>query len=90
MTMNGPSRSLAEVKAIKQKYRGELLKKPNVVGIGVGFKEVAGQKTDQLSLVVMVKEKVPAEQLDPGDCIPQEIDGIPTDVIAVGEIRALR
>ncbi len=89
MTLNESSQRLAQVKAVKRKYERELLKKRNVVGVGIGFKEVGGQKTNQLSLIVMVKEKVPIEQLDPQDRISPEIEGTLTDVKAVGEIKAL-
>jgi hypothetical protein len=85
--MNDLSPTLAEVKTIKGKHEGALLKKRNVVGIG--FKEIGGHRTDQLSLVVMVEKKVPAKQLEPRDRISPHIDGIPTDVKAVGVIKAL-
>jgi hypothetical protein len=87
--MNDLSPTLAEVRTIKGKHEGTLLKKRNVVGIGIGFKEIGGHRTDQLSLVVMVEKKVPAKQLEPRDRISPHIDGIPTDVKAVGVIKAL-
>ncbi|NIS70894.1 MAG: hypothetical protein GTO12_18740 [Proteobacteria bacterium] len=86
---NESSRHLDKIKATKRKHEAKLLKRRNVVGIGIGYKEVGGQKTDQLSLVIMVKEKIPAERLGPKDCIPSEIEGVPTDVKEVGVIRAL-
>ncbi len=86
---NESSRPLDKIKATKRKHEATLLKRRNVVGIGIGYKEVGGQKTDQLSLVIMVKEKIPAERLRPKDLIPSQIEGIPTDVKEVGVIRAL-
>ncbi len=89
MTIAHSSQRLAEVKAIKSKHENELLKRRNVIGVGIGFKEVGGQRTERLSLVVMVKEKIPAEKLPHKDLIPPEIEGIPTDVKEVGVIRPL-
>jgi len=82
-------KSMAEVKAIKDKYQEELLKKANVVGVGIGYREQGGQMTDQVALTVMVKKKVPLSQLDAKDVIPPEIEGVMIDVKEVGEIRAL-
>jgi hypothetical protein len=82
-------KSMAEVKAIKDRYQTELLRKANVVGVAVGYREKAGQMTDQVVLTVMVKKKVPLSQLDAKDVIPTEIEGVMIDVKEVGEIRAL-
>jgi hypothetical protein len=82
-------KSMAEVKAIKDKYQTELLKKANVVGVGIGYRERDGQMTDRVALTVMVKKKVPLSQLDAKDVIPPEIEGVMLDVKEVGEIRAL-
>jgi hypothetical protein len=82
-------KSMAEVKAIKDKYQTALLKKANVVGVGIGYRERDGQMTDQVALTVMVKKKVPLSQLDAKDVIPPEIEGVMLDVKEVGEIRAL-
>ncbi len=81
--------SVERIKAIKDRYRDELLRKKNVVGLGIGYKEVGGRRTDQLSLVVMVRKKEPRSQLDPQDIIPAEIEGVAVDVKEVGEIVAL-
>jgi hypothetical protein len=68
----------------------DLLKWPNVVGYGEGFKRTGGELTDELATVVLVTEKLNPVQLAVTDFIPQEVDNKPTDVIAVGFIRALR
>jgi len=82
-------KSMAAVKAVKDKYEAELLRKANVVGVAIGYREKAGQMTDQVALTVMVKKKVPLSQLDAKDVIPPEIEGVMIDVKEVGEIRAL-
>jgi hypothetical protein len=66
---------------IKQKEvsQASLLKLPGVTGIDVGYKYVGGQRTDEVSIRVMVTKKkktVPVKQR-----IPAKIKGIKTDVI---------
>lgn len=81
--------SVERIKDVKARYEQELLSKPNVVGLGIGYREVGGQITDQLGLIVMVRRKVPRSQLAPQEVIPAQIEGIPVDVREVGEVRAL-
>ena len=78
-----------KIREIKEKYTSELLRKTNVVGVAIGYKERGGQKTEIPSLVVMVRKKVPLSKLKARDVVPTEIDGIVTDVREVGEIKAL-
>lgn len=59
----------------------------NVVGIGQGYKNQ--DKRKPLAVVFMVKKKLPVRALAPEDLIPREINGRVTDVIQVGEVRAL-
>jgi hypothetical protein len=49
-----------------------------------------GRKTDELSIVGSVTRKVALSQLAPRDQVPSTIDGIPTDGVATGAIRALQ
>ena len=74
--------------AVKQVYEDELLTKPNVVGVAIGYSQIGGQTTDKLALVVLVTNKVPQTTLKPEDQIPISIEGIPIDVQEVGEITA--
>ena len=69
-----------------------LMKLPNVVGAGKGWKRVGGEITDEKATVVLVRDKVPALMLAQGDEIPafDFFNHMPTDVRAVGELRALR
>jgi len=77
------------IRAVKDRHEEDLLKKKNVVGLGIGYKEVGCEKTEQLSLVVMVRKKELPSQLDAKDLVPSEIEGVPIDVKEVGEIVAL-
>ena len=82
-------KGIEEIRAVKDRHGESLLEKKNVVGLGIGYKEVEGQETGLLSLVVMVRKKESPSQLDATDLIPSEIEGVPVDVKEVGEIVAL-
>ena len=74
------------IKAVMNEHKSELLSKPNVVGVAVGFRRQAGISTQDLALVVMVENKIPAIQLPYEHQIPATIDGIPVDVQEIGKI----
>jgi hypothetical protein len=74
---------------VKRRHEQELLRKANVVAVGVGYRTQGGQRTQEVSIVVSVRNKVPASSLKPGDRIPASIEGVPVDVVETGEIRAL-
>jgi hypothetical protein len=69
-------------------HQDELLNKNNVVGVAVGYKESDGVVTDQVAVVVLVQEKRPLAALSAQDVIPKQVDGLLTDVIEVGYLRA--
>ena len=94
---------LQEVAGTQTAVADEWMEKGNVVGLGVGLKEVAGEVTDELSLCVFVSQKLPADVLTPDDLIqktktpPKEVteaiegatgEQIRTDVVEVGQIFA--
>jgi hypothetical protein len=76
------------IKAVMQDYKQDLLAKANVVGIGIGYRQLDGKPTDKLALVVMVAQKIPATELSQEDQIPATLEGIPIDVQEVGELTA--
>jgi hypothetical protein len=81
--------SLARLYAIKAIYEPDLLRKANVVGVGIGLRQRGGKQTAEPVIVVSVTRKVPLSQLDASDVIPRELEGVPVDVQAVGKLRAL-
>ena len=83
------SEAVARVQSVKAKHERELMRKRNVVGVGVGFRERAGKRTDEVCIVVSVREKLPLDQLASQDVIPAELDGVQVDVQATGTFRAL-
>lgn len=66
----------------------EFLSKRNVVGLGVGFKNRLGETDGETSVVVLVQQKKPLAVLTDEDMIPKEIDGMKTDVVEIGFLRA--
>jgi hypothetical protein len=61
----------------------------NLVGIGVGEKQVEGKPTGVQALKFYVRSKVPAAHLSPADALPATVSGLPTDIEEVGLFRAL-
>lgn len=78
-----------EAREAKSLYKGDILTKPNVVGVGVGYKMVGRDKTDELSIIALVREKIPIAGLLPEALVPSELKGIRTDVMEVGDLRPL-
>ncbi len=71
-----------------RKSKELILTLPQVIGVGLGFKEVGGIKTEQEAIMILVKRKVPSAQLGKHQLIPKMINGIVTDVIEVGVMKA--
>ncbi|MCA1703059.1 MAG: S1 family peptidase, partial [Actinobacteria bacterium] len=67
-----------ELRRAKQAIEMKLLERPGVIGVDIGYKEVAGRSTGALAIRVLVEEKrdVPEDER-----IPPRIDDYPTDVI---------
>ncbi len=79
---------ILRIQEIKAEVEEEFLTKTNVVGLGVGFKEVGGKETTDLCLQVYVETKLPPKELSPEALIPERISELPTDVVEVGIIEA--
>ncbi len=62
----------------------------NIIGVGIGEKEVNGLPTGQLAVKVFVKEKLYAGEVASEALVPGALGGMPTDVDATGEISAHR
>ena len=77
-----------EIKKARTEHEETLLAKENVVGVGMGYKTIGRTKSNDLCLVVMVQQKITRAGLKPESLVPSEVDGVPTDVIQVGELRA--
>jgi len=80
-----------ELNNLKQALRStneNMLSKSNVVATGIGYKYVNGKKTKELCIICSVTQKKPISQLSAADNIPRTINGLTTDVVQSGVIRA--
>lgn len=73
---------------VKDYHLNRILNYSNVVGAGVGYKITKSGPTDEMSVIVAVTKKLPKEQLKSSDLVPSWIDGVRTDVVETGRLRA--
>lgn len=78
------------MRQIKEAHKEEIMAKPNVVGVGIGFRYVGRTMTDEVTVVTLVREKIAEAGLPRAARVPREIDGLRTDVVEVGDLRALQ
>lgn len=57
---------------------------PNVTGVGTGKDEATGRDV----IIVFVTRKVPRDRLRDEDVVPEELEGVPVRVLAIGEVWA--
>lgn len=63
---------------------------PNVTLVGKGKKITKGLNTERDAIIIGVTRKLPVSSLRKREILPLTYNGVETDVIEVGEIRALR
>ncbi len=84
-----------KLQASKDAREKEILTLPNVVGVGLGYKEVKGKETKEVCVSVYVEEKVPKEQLSKDQLVPSALEvpetteEVKVDVREVGRVVAL-
>ena len=66
---------------LQRRHVDWLLDHPDVTAVDVNHKSVRGKQTDQLSLVVWVKKKLPESEIPEERRLPREIEGLQVDVI---------
>jgi len=76
-----------KLKAVVRDASDEYLAKrrANVRGLGIGVKWTNGQPTGEPALVVLVSQKLPENALRQEDVVPPYLEGVQTDVLAIGE-----
>ncbi len=77
----------AKITEIQEKHESELLARDGVVGVAISNKVKAGKPGKARSLTVYVESK--KKTVAAAARIPAKIDGVVTDVVEVGEIKAL-
>jgi hypothetical protein len=60
----------------------------NVIGVGIGEKEVDGIPTGQIAVKVLVKEKLSEADVSEEALVPETVGGLPTDVDVSGEVTS--
>lgn len=73
---------------VLRETRQQLHRHANVVATGAGYKVTRGQVTATPSIICSVTHKLSPSQLSPRDRVPSILNGIVTDVIETGVIRA--
>ncbi len=66
---------------IKERAAPRLLALPGVHAVGVGAKQVAGKRTEDVAIAVFVEHKRPPAEVPADERVPDEIEGVKTDVI---------
>jgi hypothetical protein len=80
-----------QVEIHKLIYKHNILKYPNVIGYSNTLKpKIKANKVipEKRCIRIYVVKKVPKERLKPSEVIPEEIDGICTDIVEIGKIKA--
>lgn len=81
---------ITAVRSVLKDAAPKLHTRANVVATGIGYKVTRGKRTTDLSIVCSVTEKLATARLSPADLVPSTMDGVPTDVVQTGRLRALQ
>lgn len=73
--------AVQRAREVKEASATQLMAYPNVNGVGVGYKVVAGRRTDVIAVRVYVAKKLPKAALRPEEILPENLQGVPVDVI---------
>ena len=73
-----PDEAFVALEALRSTLEGFL---PQGFGLGVGLKEVGGEITDRIALVVYLSRKLPFDEVPDTQLIPTEFQGFETDIV---------
>jgi hypothetical protein len=79
----------ARLLEVRTRHEAELMRYPNVVGVGDGIRMRDGKPTGQAAIIVYVERKLPRKDLAERDLLPAEIEGVPVDVVETGRIEPM-
>ena len=68
------------IDSVRKNHENELMKLPNVIGIGIG------EKKGTQVILVFVTVKVPRSALQSHEIIPKKIEEYETDVMEIGNV----
>ncbi len=70
------------VESVKMKYEEQLMRLPNVTGVGIG------EKAGKAVIKVFVTHKVTESALRPQEIVPKLLEGYESDVEEIGVVTA--
>lgn len=73
-----------DARTARELHESRLMRLANVTGVGTGRDEHSGADV----IVVFVTRKVPRDRLREEDVVPEELEGVPVRVLAVGDVTA--
>ncbi len=86
--MQKTKNQIKRVRAIKARYENRLLARPGVMSVGVGLCRRDDAPTDEICIVVTVRNKRTIDNLSSDKALPEQIEGVPVDVQESGDIVA--
>jgi len=78
-----------ELEALSARAYQAMRRYPNVHAVAIGNRMRGGRTVKELVLAVFVSRKLGQSDLAPDDIIPSEFEGIPTDVVEMGQPKLL-
>jgi hypothetical protein len=76
--MHNDQAAIDRITRAQEAHSAALMQLPNVVGTALGVKTVGDKPTDNLALVVLVRRKVPLDQLKPRSASPPRLTACPS------------
>jgi hypothetical protein len=77
-------KAVPEALALRKRRAFSSAPEVNLVGVGIGEKVVNRKRTGEMCVKVFVAKKYPKGKIDRSSSIPSAVEGIPTDIEAVG------
>lgn len=78
----------AHVADVKNRHESALPGRENVGRVATSLKVTGGRPTQHQSLTVVLERKLPLEQVPEESRVPEQLDGVPTDVVESGRFVA--
>lgn len=76
------------IREVLAEYQDYLMSLDNVIGVGIGYKTLKGEKTNELAIIIFVNKKLPQAHLWEDQVVPRKLDKVSTDVVEAGEVNA--
>ena len=87
MTHEKEKMQFAKIQEVRENSEKSILGLANVVGIGIGYKEVRGEASTETCISVYVQKKIAVKDLESCDQVPKALGDVKTDVVEVGLIE---